>query len=360
MYRFLKGTGVITACLALMIPIFGMMSLPTPQKPATPQYVLGFADSGAGGLIFAVDAYRELLPFLQSISSKYNVEFVFDHIGDTKNAPYGQKSPEQIASLTKNFVGYMVNDASANVAVIACNTASTVVDESMATYFSQTYSGIPIMPIIVKSAETLYKRAKVVETADGRREITIGVLATPATVASGQYKKALEKIHSERFGKDGVVMNVYFYGPKQWVYNIEHGASKEANQAEIAGDLNSFLSVKGAEKVSAIGLFCTHFPFFKNEIANYFSARGIKDVVFVSQGKIFAAKIRSKIEADIDSGKIKKRAVALNIKSVPHPVVRSHITGDNLLEIKGVLSKIAPDMVDSVVFDKVTITPVAI
>ena len=140
----------------------------------------------------------------------------------------------------------------------------------------------------------------------------------------------------------------------------EHGASKEANQAEIAGDLNSFLSVKGAEKVSAIGLFCTHFPFFKNEIANYFSARGIKDVVFVSQGKIFAAKIRSKIEADIDSGKIKKRAVALNIKSVPHPVVRSHITGDNLLEIKGVLSKIAPDMVDSVVFDKVTITPVAI
>lgn len=350
-------------CITLLIAIlttFGLSAACAPIAASTEsnQYVLGFGDSGAGGLIFAVDAYRDLLPFLLNISSKYDVEFVFNHIGDTKNAPYGQKTPDQIAALTKNFVGFMVTDAQSNIAVIACNTASTVVDDKMQAYFDTTYPNVPVMPIITKSAEALYKRAKVVRSAGGKKDIYVAVLATPATVASGQYQRALEKIHSAQLGKQGVTMHTYFYGPKNWVYNIEHGASKEVNLKEIDNDLTQLLKNADADKISAMGLFCTHFPFFKTEIESYFDQHGVKNVAMVSQGKLFAGKIRSKIEADIKSGKLKKRPSNLPIKTIPHPIIYSNISGDNLEEIKGVLQKISPELMTHVVFSKVEIKPV--
>ena len=319
-----------------------------------PQYILSFADSGAGGLIFAVDAYRDLLSYLISIESKYHVQFVFNHIGDTENAPYGQKSPSEIARLTKNFVGYMVNDSHSNVAVIACNTASTSVDDQMKEYFQTTYPDVPVMAIISKSAQTLYKRAKIVTGNTGEKEMHIGVLATPATVESGQYQKALEQIHADQNGK-GVKLYTYFYGPKTWVYNIEHGASKEDNQKIISTDLANFLKTPGAEKISAMGLFCTHFPFFTKEIHGYLEEQKVKNVALVPQGRIFAGRIQAKITADLKAGKYKKRATPLDPKTIPHPTIYSNITGNNMDEIKAVLQKIAPDMANSVVFSNVTI-----
>jgi glutamate racemase len=355
MLDFLKKTVRSAPFYALVMGLAVVVATPIMAAPQPPKYVLGFADSGAGGLIFAVDAYRDLLPFLISIESKYNVQFEFNHIGDTQNAPYGQKTPEVLTGLTKNLVGYMVNDAHADIAVIACNTASTVVDSTMEHYFETEYPNSPVMPIIIKSAQTLYKRAKIVTGKDGQKEMYIGVLATPATVASGQYKRALEKIHAEQHGKEGVKMTTFFYGPKTWVYNIEHGAAKDVNQNDINSDLAAFLAVPGAEKVSAVGLFCTHYPFFKTEIQAYFDAHGVKNVALVPQGKIFAGKIQAKIESDIKAGKIKKRTTALNPKTIAHPTIYSNISGDNLDEIKGVLQKIAPEMMGNVVFSKAVI-----
>jgi len=343
------------------VPITADSATPAPTASVIaqdPKYVLGFGDSGAGGLIFAVDAYRDLLSYLLNIESKYHVQFVFNHIGDTKNAPYGQKTPAEISRLTKDFVGYMVNDVQCNIAVIACNTASTVVDDKMEQYFQSTYENTPVMPIIIKSAETLYKRAKVITGPTGEKEIHVGVLATPATVASGQYQKALEKIHAESGAKKGIKLYTYFYGPKTWVYNIEHGASKEDNLKAITGDLDEFLKTPNANKISAMGLFCTHFPFFQKEISAYLEGHNVKNVRMVPQGQIFAGKIQAQIDRDIKAGKIKKRDKALNIKTLPHPPIYSNISGDNLEEIKGVLQKIAPNMMDDVTFSKVVINPI--
>lgn len=349
---------ILGIALSIATPILAEAEAPkiaTATISQDPQYILSFADSGAGGLIFAVDAYRDLLSYLISIESKYQVQFVFNHIGDTVNAPYGQKSPSEIARLTKNFVGYMVNDSHSNIAVIACNTASTSVDDKMEQYFQSAYPNTPVMAIITKSAQTLYKRAKVVTGNTGEREMHIGVLATPATVASGQYQKALDQIHAEQNGKKGVKLYTYFYGPKTWVYNIEHGASKEVNQNAISTDLAEFLKTPNADKVSAIGLFCTHFPFFTKEIHGYLEDQNVKNVALVPQGRIFAGRIQSKITADLKSGKYQKRATPLDPRTIPHPMIYSNITGDNMDDIKGVLQKIAPDMIDKVVFSKVTI-----
>lgn len=345
------------AKLSIFTVIAGLtLSMISPKvHAADPEYVLGFGDSGAGGLIFAVDAYKDLRPFLLNIQSKYQVQFVINHIGDTANAPYGQRTPEDIRRLTKNFVGYMVNDAHSDIAVIACNTASTVVDDQLENEFQDLYPDSPVMPIIVKSAQTVYKRAKVVKGPNGQKEIHIGVLATPATVASGQYQKALAAIHAEKYGKEGVKLHTYFYGPKTWVRNVEFGATVSENKAIVAEDLTKFLETPNADKVSVIGLFCTHYPFFKSDITQFLDTHGVVNVPLISQGKIFADRIRTRIEADIKAGKIKPRKKALDIKKVAQPKIYSNITGDNLAEIKNVLEKIAPDLADQVVYSKVSI-----
>ena len=40
-------------------------------------YTISFGDSGVGGLIFALDVYKELNPFLSSIQKDYNIHFEF-------------------------------------------------------------------------------------------------------------------------------------------------------------------------------------------------------------------------------------------------------------------------------------------
>jgi hypothetical protein len=59
----------------------------------------------------------------------------------------------------------------------------------------------------------------------------------------------------------------------------------------------------------------------------------------LSQGKIFAAKIREKIESEIKQGHIKKRKKQLPLRSIVHPMIYSNITGDNITEVKKVTKK---------------------
>ena len=337
--------------LGLMVGVlFFGGSLGAVESKVDKPYVLGFGDSGVGGLIFAMDAYRDLLPFLLQIESKYQVKFVFQHVGDTKNAPYGQKKPAEISVLTRDFVNFLNKDVTSNQVVIACNTASTVVDDEMDAYFKKLYPNTPVTAIIKKSAEALYRKAKVVTNKDGQKEISMGVLATPATVKSGRYQAALAAIHADRFGKEGVALKTFFYGPKTWVYNIEHGVSTDIKQADLESDMSVFLAQPGATSVTAVGLFCTHYPYFKHQILSYMTHHGVVgSVAVVSQGKIFAAKIKDGILSDLKAGKYEKRKDVLDVKTIKHPQIFSHITGDNLEEVKGVAKIVAPELLDVLV-----------
>jgi glutamate racemase len=151
------------------------------------------------------------------------------HIGDTKNAPYGSKDPKEISRLTQDFVGFLANDAKSDQIVIACNTASTIVDNTLEKKFQQLYPNQPITEIIYKSAETVYKQAKVVSDKSGQKQLHIAVLATPAAIASGRYQKALDDIHALNHGKKGVtpgLISTYNSG----ITNIEELIIWDLNQ----------------------------------------------------------------------------------------------------------------------------------
>lgn len=108
---------------------------------------IGFGDSGAGGAMFLIQSYIALCDFLIEQTSKLQVRFELIHVGDVTNAPYGEKSHEAIAKLTKGFVGFL-GDKGAQFAVIACNTASTTFDDQMNAALKKRFPDMETLPII--------------------------------------------------------------------------------------------------------------------------------------------------------------------------------------------------------------------
>lgn len=280
-------------------------------------YNISFAGSGAGSLIFAIEVYQKIIHHLLDIQSKYQVQFNFNHLGDTKNAPYGLKKPNEIKTLTKNLIKYLDHEPlSSDIIIIACNTASTAIDKEDLLSLNSTAK---IIPIINDSAQYIYKKA----LEKNQTNPKILVLSTTATKNSAQYKNIINDLANK---------NVVFceHDPQIWVKQIENGEKIDISQ-ELEKIKTQF------QNTDVIGLFCTHFPFLKKEITNYLKEELNISIDLISQSCIFTEKILESIENDKKN--FKKRDS--NSKSNITPQINSKITGDNLEEIKNIAFNIA-------------------
>lgn len=135
---------------------------------------IGVFDSGLGGLIL-LKAFKQKLP-------KYD----FIYFGDTKNIPYGDKTPEEIFNLTRSGVEYLFKK-DCKLVILACNTVSAVALRKLQKHWlPKTYPDRRILGVIVPTLEHLSKLP---------RRAKVGLLATKATVASRAYKKELYKLN---------------------------------------------------------------------------------------------------------------------------------------------------------------------
>lgn len=73
--------------------------------------MIGIFDSGSGGLTFLA-AMRRRYP-----------DYDYLYFGDYDNCPYGDRTPEEIQTLTISGVQKLF-DAGASIVILACNTAS--------------------------------------------------------------------------------------------------------------------------------------------------------------------------------------------------------------------------------------------
>lgn len=126
-------------------------------------------DSGVGGLT----VLHELLVRLP------REDFVY--LGDTARFPYGQRSPEEIERFAAEIAEELLRRG-AKLLVVACNSATSAALPSLSARMRQTTLGIDVMGVVRPEA----LRA-VAATRSGR----IGLLATPTTVASGAYERAV-------------------------------------------------------------------------------------------------------------------------------------------------------------------------
>lgn len=136
-------------------------ALPAPEQP------IGVFDSGVGGLT----VLHELLVSLPAEDYIY--------LGDTARFPYGDRDPAQLRRFSIEIVDWLLGQG-AKLVVVACNSASAAALEEL----EQRLRGAAIDVIgVLRPAAQL----AVVTSHTGR----IGLLATPATVASGAYERAV-------------------------------------------------------------------------------------------------------------------------------------------------------------------------
>jgi glutamate racemase len=181
---------------------------------------IGIFDSGVGGLT----VLRELDRQLPQESILY--------FGDTARLPYGNRTPEEILSFVRDIIGWMVQQG-AKMVMMACNTSSALALEQVQQEFD-----LPILGLIWPGARAA---ARV-----GQR---IGVIATPATVASNAYRQAILEVNPQA--------QVWQVGCPAFVPLIEQGRLQHPETRQVAAQ---YLQPLIAASIDALVYGCTHYP----------------------------------------------------------------------------------------------------
>ncbi len=129
-------------------------------------------DSGVGGLT----VLHELLVRLPRED--------FLYLGDTARFPYGERSPQEIERFAAEIAEELLRRR-AKLLVVACNSATSAALPSLSARMRQTTLGIDVLGVVAPEA-----LQAVASTRSGR----IGLLATPTTVASGAYDRAVAAV----------------------------------------------------------------------------------------------------------------------------------------------------------------------
>lgn len=187
---------------------------------------IGLFDSGIGGTSIW-SAIHELMPNEDTI-----------YLADSKNAPYGQKSKEEIIDLSIKNTEFLLNQ-NAKIIVVACNTATTNAIKELRAKYSVPFIGIE--PAIKPAA--LHSKTQ-----------TIGVLATQGTLTSELFHKTAQQFH------DTKIIEQIGHG---LVPLIEEG---KINSPEIKVLLNNYLNPMIEANIDFLVLGCSHYPYLLPQI----------------------------------------------------------------------------------------------
>jgi len=194
---------------------------------------IGLLDSGVGGLSVLSELYK-LMP---------NNNFVF--FGDTKNVPYGTKTPEEIFEFTKKILEFFISKE-IKTAVFACNTTSAVAYDELKSYFKDK---IKIFPLIQTVAPYAIKNLK--------DEDTIAVLATKATIKSKKYEEEIKK-YNPKINVVGIDCTGFVEIVENRLYNNKESIELIKSKLNIARQCNAKKIILG----------CTHYPYLTNIFKN--------------------------------------------------------------------------------------------
>lgn len=185
-------------------------------------------DSGIGGITVLRKLYK-LMP---------NENFIY--FGDSANAPYGVKTKEEIKNLTVSAAERLMKRG-VKAVVIACNTATS----AAASYLREKYPDFIFIGLepAVKPAALSKENPRVL------------VLATPLTLKEEKFNKL---VYSYKDKAEFISLPA-----PDLVKYIESG--KLDTPAEISY-LEEILEPYRDNKVDAVVLGCTHFPFARKSI----------------------------------------------------------------------------------------------
>jgi glutamate racemase len=192
----------------------------------TNNHPIGLFDSGIGG----TSIWKEVNKLLPNETTIY--------LADSKNAPYGQKSKDEIISFCFKNTQWLLNQ-NCKLIIVACNTATTNAISELRAHFDIPFIGIEpaIKPAALQS-----------------KTHTIGILATQGTLVSALFQKSLEQYQNveiiEQVGHGLVEL-------------IEKGAIESLEMDLL---LKSYLAPMVDKNIDFLVLGCSHYPYLIDKI----------------------------------------------------------------------------------------------
>lgn len=197
-----------------------------PARSSAAQLPIGVFDSGCGGLTVLQELHQQL------------PHESFLYFGDTARVPYGTRTQAEIIEYSRQILTWMTQ-VGVKMAVVACNTSSAWALDIVRSEFN-----LPILGIILPGARAAVKQ--------GRR---IGVIATPATVASNSYRRAILEINP--------AVEVWQMACPEFVPLIE---ANQIYQPETTEVVQSRLQPLLEAGIDTLVYGCTHYPHLRSLI----------------------------------------------------------------------------------------------
>jgi len=190
---------------------------------------IGIFDSGIGG----ISIWKEVTKLLPNENTIY--------LADSANAPYGQKSKEEILAFSIKNTEFLLRKG-CKLIIVACNTATTNAIQTLREKYDVPFIGIEpaIKPAAFKTKTN-----------------TIGILATRGTLNSSLFAETAKK-HMEG-------IQVIEQVGEKLVPLIEQGKT-ESHEMDLL--LKKYIKPMLSKKIDCLVLGCTHYPFLIPQIKN--------------------------------------------------------------------------------------------
>jgi glutamate racemase len=210
-------------------------------------------DSGVGGLT----VLHECLVSLP------HEDFVY--LGDTARFPYGDRSPEELLVFARELAVILL-ERGAKLLVVACNSATAA---ALPALRAELEGRVPVVGVVYPES-----RLAAAATRNGR----VGLLATPTTVDSGAYARALAA------AAPGAELHAV--ASAELAPLIQEGGEVDERVVACVEGLCRPLRAAGVDTVI---LGCTHYPLVRPVLQR---ALG-RGVAIVSSGEAIASEVES-------------------------------------------------------------------
>ena len=215
-------------------------------------------DSGVGGLT----VLHECLVSLP------HEDFLY--LGDTARFPYGDRTPEELLAFARELAGILLARG-AKLLVVACNAATSA---ALPTLRDELRGRVPVVGVVRPES-----RRAAAATRNGR----VGLIATPATVSSGAYGRALAAA--------APAAELHAVASAELAPLIQEGGDVDHRVVSCVEGLCRPLRAAGVDTVI---LGCTHYPLVRPVLQR---ALG-RGVAIVSSGQAIADEVLGRLQED--------------------------------------------------------------
>ena len=218
--------------------------------------MIGLFDSGHGGLT----VYRELVDRFPDVS--------FVYLGDHANAPYGNRSSDDVVDLTRRNVDALF-DHGCRLVILACNTATAVACRTLQQDWLPTRrkDGQNILGIIAPTVEAATQTPWAITTPQYPQKFNtdrIAVFGTQRTVDTNVYREEILKRCPRA--------EIFQVACPGLAGAIERSAPPDEIRSMIADSVQELTSHMGGQPPDRVILGCTHFPLVKDVFAELLPA----------------------------------------------------------------------------------------